>query len=405
MARRVGAWLVGARGTVATTVAVGARAIARRLVGRTGLVTELPELSPLSLIGIDQLVFGGWEIQRGQLAGKAEELSRLEGFIPPALLSPLRADLVGVEKEIKPGVAVNNGRAVSRLADPALVENRETLADMVSRLRSDLEAFRRRQRLDDVIVVNVASTEAPIRLGREHGSLDSFRRLIERDEWKRLTPSLLYAYAALDHGLPYLNFTPSPGSSIPALRELATKHHVPHYGNDGKTGETLVKTVLAPMFLHRNLQVLSWEGHNILGGLDGKVLGDPRHKRLKLRSKERVLERVLGYRPHSGVSIEYVPSLGNWKTAWDFVHFKGFLEAKMSLQFIWQGCDAVLAAPLVLDLVRLTEFAHRMGEAGLMSHLACFFKDPIGVKEHSFESQWAMLLEYMERHRRSECGG
>jgi myo-inositol-1-phosphate synthase len=134
------------------------------------------------------------------------------------------------------------------------------------------------------------------------------------------------------------------------------------------------------------------------------VLADPRHKRLKLRSKELVLKNVLGYRPHSGVSIEYVPSLGSWKTAWDFVHFKGFLDTKMSLQFIWQGCDAILAAPLVLDLIRLAEFANRMGEAGLMSHLACFFKDPIGVKEHSFQRQWTMLLEYVERHRGRDRG-
>ena len=130
------------------------------------------------------------------------------------------------------------------------------------------------------------------------------------------------------------------------------------------------------------------------------MLGDPQHKRLKLRSKERVLDRVLGYRPHSGVSIEYVPSLGSWKTAWDFVHFKGFLDTKMSLQFIWQGCDAVLAAPLVLDLIRLAEFAHRRGEAGPMTHLACFFKDPIGVKEHAFPEQIRLLHDYVTRHAR-----
>jgi len=197
-----------------------------------------------------------------------------------------------------------------------------------------------------------------------------------------------------------VNFTPSLGAAPPALHELAQKHHVPFYGSDGKTGETLMKTVLAPLFRYRNLEVLSWEGFNILGGGDGQVLNDPRHKRSKVRSKSGVLASILGYTPHTGVSIEYVPSLGNWKTAWDFIHFRGFLGTKMSVQFIWQGCDSLLAAPLVLDLVRLTEFAHRKGEVGPMRHLACFFKDPMGVEVHSFTDQVRVLLDYVERHTR-----
>jgi len=190
--------------------------------------------------------------------------------------------------------------------------------------------------------------------------------------------------------------------AVPALQELALKHHAPFYGSDGKTGETLMKTVLAPMFRYRNLEVLSWEGFNILGGGDGRVLADPRHKRSKLRSKAGVLGAALGYAPHTGVAIEYVPSLGNWKTAWDFIHFRGFLGTKMSVHFIWQGCDSILAAPLVLDLVRLTEFAQRKGEAGPMTHLACFFKDPLGVTVQSFTDQFRMLTDYVERHTNNE---
>src|SRR5439155_24553458 len=139
-------------------------------------------------------------------------------------------------------------------------------------------------------------------------------------------------------------------------------------------------------------------GFNLLGGGDGRVLADPRHKRSKVRSKSGVLASVLGYAPHSGVGIEYVPSLGNWKTAWDFVHFRGFLVTKMSVQFIWQGCDSILAAPLVLDLVRLTDLAQRKGEARPMSHLAFFFKDPLDVRVHSFTEQFQMLTEYVSWH-------
>src|SRR5436190_5192645 len=152
------------------------------------------------------------------------------------------------------------------------------------------------------------------------------------------------------------------------------------------------------MFRYANLEVLSGEGCNTRGGGDGRGLADPRHKRSKVRSKSGVLPSALGYTPHSGVGIEYVPSLGNWKTAWDFIHFRGFLGTKMSVQFIWQGCDAILAAPLVLDLVRLTEFVQRQGEAGPMTDLACFFMDPMGVGDLSFVEQFRMLTDYVARH-------
>ena len=123
-------------------------------------------------------------------------------------------------------------------------------------------------------------------------------------------------------------------------------------GYDGKTGETLMKSVLAPMFAKRNLDVMSWVGHNIFGNMDGKVLDDPANKKSKVTSKDRLLSQILGYPPQTLVSIEYIKSMGDWKTAWDHVHFRGFLGTPMTFQFTWQGCDSLLAAPLVLDLVR-----------------------------------------------------
>jgi myo-inositol-1-phosphate synthase len=210
-----------------------------------------------------------------------------------------------------------------------------------------------------------------------------------------LPASSLYAFAALDLGWPYINFTPSLGASLPALEELARKRGAVHGGRDGKTGETLLKTVLAPMFAHRNWQILSWVGHNIFGNRDGQVLDDPRNKASKIRTKDQVVSSVVGYKPQTLVSIEYVESLDDWKTAWDHIHFRGFLGTKMILQFVWQGCDSVLAGPLVLDLARLGHLAHRRGEAGVLRHLACFFKNPQGVAEHDFFKQFAMLEEYV----------
>ena len=199
----------------------------------------------------------------------------------------------------------------------------------------------------------------------------------------------------MDAGCPYLNLTPSLGATFPALEELARKRSVPHAGRDLKTGETLLKSVLAPMFARRNLKVHSWVGHNILGNADGRVLDDPRHKASKVRSKDALLAELLGYRPQSLVSIEYVESLDDWKTAWDHVHFEGFLGTKMTLQLTWQGCDSVLAGPLVIDLARLLALAQRRGDVGPVPALACFFKSPVGTAEHDFGRQFAMLEEYL----------
>src|SRR5213078_3465050 len=398
---KVGVWLIGAQGSLAATVVLGARAIARKLAAGGGLVTELPEFTPLPLVEADDLVFGGWDLVPTGLVAQAHALASDAAAVPESLVTELEAELTAIETRVRPGFAPGGGPANRVRGTRAFLPGRESLAVAVARLGDDLDRFRREERLDTVIVVNVASTEPPIELPCEHGRLDQLRRVIQRNRRELVTPSMVYAYAALERGYPYVNFTPSVGVAVPALQELGQKHHVPFYGSDGKTGETLVKTVLAPMFRQRNLEVLSWEGFNILGGGDGRVLADPRHKRSKVRSKAGVLGAALGYTPHSTVGIEYVPSLGNWKTAWDFVHFRGFLGTKMSVQFIWQGCDSILAAPLVLDLVRLTEFAQRQGEAGPMTHLACFFKDPLGVGDHSFVEQFRMLTDYVARHTKN----
>ena len=397
---RTGVWLIGAQGSLASTVVTGARAIARGLAGRGALVTELPELRGLPLVGFGDLVFGGWDIAPTGLRARARSMEMEDRALPPRLVETLDDDLAAVEGRVRPGFLDGGGPATRAFASQRFVGKRESLAVVAQRLGDDLDRFRADHKLETVVVVNLASTEASIPLGPEHRRLESFRRLLQANRRARLTPSMLYAYAALERGYPYINFTPSLGISPPALQELGHKHHVPFFGSDGKTGETLMKTVLAPLFRYRNLEVMSWEGFNILGGGDGRVLDDPRHKRSKVRSKSGVLASSLGYAPHSRVSIEYVPSMGNWKTAWDYIHFRGLLGTKMTAQFIWEGCDSILAAPLVLDLVRLTEFAHRKGEAGPMAHLACFFKDPMGVPIHAFTEQFRLLVEYAERHLR-----
>ena len=393
--RRVGLWLIGACGGVGTTAALGLAALNRGVIDTTSLVTALPLFEPLGLDEPAQFVVGGHEIRKAGFRETVRELQKRSNIFDADIADACKQDLESWESNLRPGSLLNSGAAISRLADrPDLFPN-ETARQSIERIQADLRDFRANNKLDQIVVVNVSSTEAPFELGDVHESLERLSSALERRQ-APLPASSLYAWAALDLGLPYINFTPSLGSSVPALLELAQKRGAVTGGKDGKTGETLMKSVLAPMFAFRNWQILSWVGHNIFGNRDGQVLDDPANKSSKIRTKDQVISSIVGYKPQTLVSIEYIDSLDDWKTAWNHIHFKGFLGTKMTLQFIWQGCDSILAAPLVLDLARLALFSQRRGEVGVLRHLACFFKNPMGVPEHDFFQQFAMLETYVK---------
>jgi myo-inositol-1-phosphate synthase len=390
--RRVGLWLIGARGAVATCVAYGLAGLREGLLEPVGLVTAREPFAKLPLVAPDELVLGGHDVCRRALTQSAGELVR-DHVLPADLVTAVAQSAAAYEARVRPGLLDEADVGLADL-DPESAR-RGSLAprERIALVRADLEAFQRELELDDVVVVNLASTEAQRDAGPELDVLESLEAAL--DAGQGLPASVLYAYAALGAGRPFVNFTPSPGASSPALRELARRARVPHCGNDGKTGETLLKSVLAPMFVARNLRVLAWQGYNMLGNRDGSVLSDPLHREAKLRSKGDALRSILGDSGvHTRVGIDFVPSLADWKTAWDFVHFEGFLGARMSLQFTWSGADSALAAPLVLDLARLTELAHRRGEVGEMEHTASFFKAPIAGGSHEFAVQFTRLIEY-----------
>jgi myo-inositol-1-phosphate synthase len=285
---------------------------------------------------------------------------------------------------------------VRAMAEPRFGVADSSAAAAVERLAADIASFRRRARLDDVVVVHVASSEPPARRHSAHARYATLQKAMARRAPDVIPASSVYALAAVESGAAYVNFTPSTGIRLPAIRERADARGIPYMDRDGKTGETLVKSVLAPMFAWRNLRVLSWFGQNILGNRDGAVLADPKTRRSKIASKEGVVGQILDGRPVTHVGIDYVPSLHDWKVAWDFVHFEGFLETRMSMQFVWQGADSVLAAPLVIDLARLSALELRRGRGGPMRHLACFFKDPLDVEERDLFSQWRRLIDHVQ---------
>jgi myo-inositol-1-phosphate synthase len=309
----------------------------------------------------------------------------------------MAGELEAIDGDIKLGTAMNCGATILRLRGSPVPGDRRTLRQVIAGIEQDLRGFQRRHRLQRLVVVNVASTEPLLRLGRDHQSLRQLDACLDADRQQRVRASLLYAYAAANLGLPFIHFTASNAALVPAIEELFAARQVPYMGYDGKTGETLVKSALASMFTYRHLQVLSWQGYNMLGDRDGAVLADRANKQAKVETKDSLLQSILGYPLHTHVGIDYVPSLADLKTAWDFIHFQGFLDYRMSLQFTWQGCDSILAAPIVLDMIRFADLAKRRGESGRLRHLACYFKHPLGVEQQDLHRQWSLLTDYLQR--------
>ncbi len=391
----IGIWLIGAKGGVATTTILGLTALGNGLVDETGLVSALPRFAHLDLPNWDNFVVAGHEIRPIRLAGEADRLAANNRAVEGQLVDKCRKQLNVIDRRVRPGTIYKSGTTIGRLAGPD-IPRRESPREAIDRVRADMDRFAKSQKLEHLIVVNVASTEPAIDLATVPDTWAELEPLLDRPRKCPLPASSLYAVAAMESGHSYINFTPSLGSLPPAIDELARLRDTRHMGCDGKTGETLMKSVLAPMFAQRNLEVMSWVGHNIFGNMDGKVLDDPVNKQAKVTSKDHLLGEMLGYRPQTHVSIEYIESLGDWKTAWDHIHFSGFLGTPMTLQFIWQGCDSLLAAPLVLDLVRFTELARRRGQTGRLDFLASFFKSPHGVKQQGFVRQFQMLEQWAD---------
>ena len=373
--QRTGVWLVGARGSVGTTTVVGALAVRSGLSDTTGLVSGLPEVAVAALPDLGDLVFGGHDVESCSLGKRAEVLAS-GGVIPAGLLPLVEHELAEVDARVLLGLQS---------------DGHESQADGIARIQGDLERFRDEHGLARVVVIDVSSTEPPVVDAAAVADLVAVERALAAGE-SPLPISSAYALAAFRAGCAFVSFTPSAGPRPPALVQAAERHAVPWAGSDGKTGETLVKTVLAPMFATRALRVGSWSSYNMLGGGDGRTLADPRAAASKTASKARGLEAILGHPVDGPLHIDYVPDAGDWKTAIDHVSFAGFLGVRMTMQFTWSGCDSALAAPLVLDLARLAARAQEVGRVGPLADLGFFFKDPAGSDEHRLSAQWDALV-------------
>ena len=396
---RIGVAIIGVNGAVASTVIAGVELMKRGLVQRLGMVTERTDArisesitEMLDLAPLESLVFGGWDLQfpncfEGALHHKV---------LPPHVLEKVRPEL----ERVRPWPAVFAKSYVEKLGGENVIaagSHREEIAI----LETNLEAFKKAHGLERVVMVNLASTESFLEVQPVHRDLRAFEAGMDASD-PAITPAMRYFYVANKLQMPYCNFTPSL-TNVPALDAQANQMANPFAGMDGKTGQTLLKTVLASMFRARRLFIEGWYSTNVLGNSDGLVLDAPSSNKTKVLSKSAVLDSIVGYHvDNHQVHIHYYKPRGDQKEAWDNIDIVGFAGIPMQIKVNFLCQDSALAAPLVIDLVRLLDVAKRSGERGIQRQLSMFFKSPYHAPGesplHDLFKQEKLLLEWARTH-------
>ena len=380
--------LLPGMGAVATTFIAGVEAIKAGLGKPIGSLTQMgtirlgkrtENLAPLikdfvPLAGLDDMVFGGWDV----FPDNAYDAASHAGVLEQNTLDALKDQL----KEIKPMPAVFDRDYVRRLEGRHVKESKSKLA-AAQHVREDIQQFKAEHGLDRLVMIWCGSTEVFLEESPVHASLEAFEKGLREND-PGIAPSMIYAYAALSEGVPYLNGAPNLTVDIPAMLELAREKGAPVAGKDFKTGQTLMKTLLAPGFKARMLGVKGWFSTNILGNRDGEILDDPDSFKTKEESKLGVLEYIL--QPHlypelyddiyHKVRINYYPPRGDEKEGWDNIDIFGWLGYPMQIKVDFLCRDSILAAPLVLDLVLFADLAQRSGMSGIQEWLSFYFKSP-----------------------------
>jgi myo-inositol-1-phosphate synthase len=404
-------------GAVATTFVAGVCAVRKGLAKPIGSLTQMgtirlgkrtdkripmiKEFVPLS--GLEDLVFGGWDIFEDDMYAAA----LTAGVLERQTLDGIKAELEGV----KPMPAVFDRSYVKRL-NGTHVKKGKTKMDLADQLRKDLQDFKANHRINRLVMIWCGSTEVYIEPGPVHRSVEKFEKGLQEND-PGISPSMIYAYAALCEGVPFGNGAPNLTVDIPALLELAKKNKVPVGGKDFKTGQTLMKTVLAPAFKARMLGVAGWFSTNILGNRDGEVLDEPMSFKSKEVSKLGALEYILQpelypdlYRDfYHKVRINYYPPRGDNKEGWDNIDIFGWLGYPMQVKVDFLCRDSILAAPLVLDLALFMDLAARAGMSGIQEWLSFYYKSPMVAEglypEHDLFIQLKKLKNTL-RHLKGE---
>jgi myo-inositol-1-phosphate synthase len=404
-------------GAVATTFFAGVEAVRRGLAKPIGSLTQMGTIrlgkrtegrSPLirdfvPLAGLEDLRFGGWDI----FPDSAYEAARKAGVLSPEHLAAVKPFL----ETVRPMPGVFDQSYVKKLTGTHVKQGRSK-AELAEQVVADIEGFRKSSGCERLVMVWCGSTEVYRQPTAIHGTLAAFEKALAQSD-PEVSPSQIYAYAALKCGVPYANGAPNLTVDTPALQELARKKGVPVGGKDFKTGQTLMKTILAPGFKARLLGLEGWYSTNILGNRDGEVLDDPESFKSKEVSKLGVLEHILqphlypdlyaGF--HHVVRINYYPPRGDNKEGWDNIDIFGWLGYPMQIKIDFLCRDSILAAPIVLDLALFMDLAQRCGMAGIQEWLSFYWKSPMAAEglypEHDLFIQ-LMKLKNTLRHLRGE---
>ena len=385
---KLGILLVGL-GAVSTTTIAGVLAIRKGLAKPIGSLTQMgtirlgkrtegrsPKINEVvPLVDLDHIEFGGWDI----FDDNCYQAARTAGVLEAGLLDQIKPEL----EAIKPWPAVFDQRYVKRLEGPN-VKKGKNKKDLAEQLRSDIRTFKKDRSLDRMVMVWCGSTEAFMTESASHQSIDAFEKGLESND-PAIPSSMIYTYAALMEGVPFANGAPNLAADVPAMVSLAQRQKLPVVGKDFKTGQTLIKTVIAPGLKARLLGVDGWYSTNILGNRDGEVLDDPESFKTKEESKKSVLDYILqpqlypdlyGHLCHV-VRINYYPPRGDNKEGWDNIDLVGWLGYPMQLKIDFLCRDSILAAPIVLDLALFLDLAKRAGMSGIQEWLSFYFKSPM----------------------------
>ncbi len=384
---KLGILLVGL-GAVSTTFVAGVEAIRKGTAKPIGSLTQMGTIrlgkrtdnrSPLikdfaPLADLNDIVFGAWDI----FPESAYDAALHAGVLEKSLVEELREQL----DSLKPMAAVFSHNYVKRLNGTNIKEGKNKM-EFAEALMADIARFKEEKGCERLVIVWAASTEIYLETSEIHESIEAFEKaMYDNDE--RIAPSMIYAYAAIKSGVPFANGAPNLTVDIPALADLAVKNGVPICGKDFKTGQTLMKTIIAPGLKARALGLDGWYSTNILGNRDGEVLDDPENFKTKEESKLSVLETILqpdqnpdlyGNFSHV-VRINYYPPRGDNKEGWDAIDIFGWLGYKMQIKIDFMCRDSILAAPLVLDLALFMDLAQRAGMKGVQEWLSFYFKAP-----------------------------
>ncbi len=407
---RLGVLLAG-MGAISTTLIAGVDAVRQGLAKPFGALTQLAKIAPpdqpkaqvalaeyLNLTRLEDLVFGGWDIN----PGNGYDMAQAAGVLEPLLLAAVRPALEAVE----PMAGIHDPQYLRR-TEGRRVKPQTNKFEQAEALRQDIRAFKKQHGVEQVVVMWCGSTEVFLPAGPAHQSLHIFEAAMRENE-PTIAPSMIYAYAALQEGCSFVNATPTLTVDMPVMTELAARQGCPVSGKDLKTGQTLLKTILAPGIKQRMLGLSGWFSTNILGNGDGATLDDPAAFRSKEESKLSALNHILqpevypelyGKLSHQ-VKINYYPPRGDNKESWDNIDVVGWLGYAMQIKINFLCRDSILAAPLLLDLALLSAAAQRAGEGGVMEWLGFYFKSPQtkhGQPEHDLGAQYQQLQQAFHR--------